>query len=90
MAEGSTTPPDSEDAQRRPHRLVRRLRRRGGRRGPLAADGFPIERVAIVGRDLHLRRHDFSSVGTMRVGRYEVVADAEVAERASALLASEG
>ncbi len=42
----------------------------------------------LAGHLLHLRRHDFSSVGTMRVGRYEVLAeDAEVAARASALLA---
>ncbi|HEV2818922.1 MAG TPA: general stress protein [Solirubrobacteraceae bacterium] len=36
---------------------------------------------------LNLSRHDFSSVGTMHIGRYEVVADADVAEPASALLA---
>ena len=45
---------------------------------------------ALAGHLLHLGRHDFSSVGTLRVGRYEVVADSEVAERASALLASGG
>jgi len=44
--------------------------------------------AGLAGHLLHVRRHDFSSVGTMRVGRYEVVADAEVAERASALLAA--
>ena len=36
---------------------------------------------------LRLRPHDFSSVGAMHIGRYEVVADADVADRASALLA---
>lgn len=46
--------------------------------------------AGLAGHLLHLRRHDFSSVGTMRVGRYEVVADSETAERASALLASGG
>ncbi|MBA3861043.1 MAG: hypothetical protein H0X56_03630 [Solirubrobacterales bacterium] len=90
MAEGSTTPPDSEDAQGVPIGSFAGYDDAVAAVDRLAADGFPIERVAIVGRDLHLRRHDFSSVGTMRVGRYEVVADAEVAERASALLASEG
>jgi hypothetical protein len=46
--------------------------------------------AGLAGHLLHLRRHDFSSVGTMCVGRYEVVADSETAERASALLVSEG
>jgi hypothetical protein len=161
MAEGPTTPPDSEDAQGVPIGSFAGYADAVAAVDRLAADGFPVERVAIVGRDLqmvedvtgpataprtaargagtgaligalvgwllgavgavdplvsglllalygilvgaalgalaglaghllHLRRHDFSSVGTMRVGRYEVVADAEVAERASALLASEG
>ena len=43
--------------------------------------------AGLAGHLLNLRRHDFSSVGTTRIGRYEVVADADVAERASALLA---
>jgi hypothetical protein len=90
MAEGSTTPPDSEDAQGVPIGSFAGYDDAVAAVDRLAADGFPIERVAIVGRDLHLRRHDFSSVGTMRVRRYEVLADAEAAERASALLASEG
>ena len=42
--------------------------------------------AGLAGHFLHLRRHDFSSVGTMRIGRYEVVAHPEVAERASTLL----
>ncbi|MDQ3770319.1 MAG: glycine zipper family protein [Actinomycetota bacterium] len=50
--------------------------------------GAPLGSLAgLAGHLLHLRRHDFSSVGATRIGRYEVVADADVAERASALLA---
>ncbi|MDQ3609524.1 MAG: glycine zipper family protein [Actinomycetota bacterium] len=160
MADGSTTPRDSDGAQGVPVGSFSTYDEAVAAVDRLAADGFPVERVAIVGRDLrmvedvtgaatapqaagrgagrgaligallgwllgvvgavdplvsglllalyglvigaalgalaglaghllHLRRHDFSSVGTMRVGRYVVVADPEVAERASALLASE-
>ena len=45
--------------------------------------------AGLVGHLLHLSRHDFSSVGAMHIGRYEVVADADVADRASALLAAD-
>ena len=51
-----------------------------------AALGAP---AGLVGHLLHLRRHDFSSEGTMGVGHYEVVADVEVADQASALLAQD-
>jgi hypothetical protein len=63
--------------------------------GPLLALRHPVGAAlgalaGLAGHLLHLRRDDFSSVGTMRVGRYEVVADSEVAERASALLGPGG
>ncbi|MCP9489115.1 MAG: glycine zipper family protein [Solirubrobacteraceae bacterium MAG38_C4-C5] len=161
MADGSTTPRDSGDAQGVPIGSFSAYDDAVAAVDRLAAAGFPVESIAIVGRDLrmvedvtgaatasqsaargagtgaligalvgwllgvvgavdplvsglllalyglvigaalgalwgvaghllHLRRHDFSSVGTMCVGRYEVVADAEVAERASALLAPDG
>jgi len=54
MADGSTTPRDSDDAQSVPIGSFAEYDDAVAAVDRLAADGFPVERTTIVGRDLDM------------------------------------